>query len=392
MKHKIYILLLSFLSLVIDTQFASAQIIDAEGQYVDTTFNDNIDRTAEDFVIASLVIADPGTMLYSVFGHACIRLQCPAFNKDYCFSYESDAIYQNVLSFLAGKLTMGLFAVPIDKYCDLYRNEGRGVYEYRLNLPIKVKRELWRVLDKHLAKSVYLPYDYYHRSCAITAKNFIKEALGETKIKYNQSLYDYSYSAKEICKEHMKNAPWGKFIYCFIGAGEEIEKPLRGEKQLIVPIDLVKAWQQATVNGKPLLASEPTVLVKGEPQVVDRWFTPMVMVLILLVLSIANIFWKRPYFDWLMIVVQTLVGCGIIYLTCFSDLCCTDWNWLIIVFNPLPIIFWHWRQYWALPYAVVLVLWCIAMAVIAIWGHFIVCWSHIVLGLAFSLIIFKQKK
>jgi hypothetical protein len=331
-------------------------------------------------------------MLYSVFGHACIRLQCPAFNKDYCFSYESDAIYQNVLSFLAGKLTMGLFAVPIDKYCDLYRNEGRGVYEYRLNLPIKVKRELWRVLDKHLAKSVYLPYDYYHRSCAITAKNFIKEALGETKIKYDQSLYDYSYSAKEICKEHMKNAPWGKFIYCFIGAGEEIEKPLRGEKQLIVPIDLVKAWQQATVNGKPLLASEPTVLVKGEPQVVDRWFTPMEMVLILLVLSIANIFWKRPYFDWLMIVVQTLVGCGIVYLTCFSDLCCTDWNWLIIVFNPLPIIFWHWRQYWALPYAVVLVLWCIAMAVIAIWGHFIVCWSHIVLGLAFSLIIFKQKK
>ena len=40
----------------------SAQIVDAEGQYVDTAFNDNVDRTEEDFVTVSLLIstlADP---------------------------------------------------------------------------------------------------------------------------------------------------------------------------------------------------------------------------------------------------------------------------------------------------------------------------------------------
>ena len=77
---------------------------------MDTVFNDHVDRTAEDFVIASLLVADPGTVMYSVLGHACIRLQCPTFGMDYCFSYESD-VSQKVLSFLAGKLMMGLPAV-----------------------------------------------------------------------------------------------------------------------------------------------------------------------------------------------------------------------------------------------------------------------------------------
>ena len=78
---------------------------------MDTVFNDNVDRTSGDFVIASLLVADPGTVLYSVLGHACIRLQCPVFDLDYCFSYESEDVENRMLDFLAGKLMMGLFAV-----------------------------------------------------------------------------------------------------------------------------------------------------------------------------------------------------------------------------------------------------------------------------------------
>ncbi len=391
MKQQIYILFFTLLFLTIDTHSTSAQIVDAEGQYVDTTFNDNIDRTAEDFVIASLVIADPGTVLYSVLGHACIRLQCPTFDMDYCFTYESENASKKLLTFLAGKLNMGLFAIPIEEYCTQYKKEGRGVYEYTLNLPIEVKRELWRVLDKHLEEGIYLPYDYLHRGCAITAKNFVEEALGEIDIVYDSSLYNKPRSAKAIIgSKPTENALWIRFFCYFIGSGVEVEQPLIGDKQLIVPIDLVHAWQQATINGKPLLTKEPNILVEGKPQVANGWFTPMVLVLLLLILSIANLFWNRPYFDWLMLMVQSLVGCGLVYLFCFSNLCCTGWNWLIIVFNPLPTIFWHWRKYWVLPYMGVLILWCVAMIAITICGNILMSWSHIILGVTFTIIILKQ--
>ncbi len=390
LKKRLNILLVILLLLLAGTFSVSAQIVDAEGQYVDTVFNDNVDRTAEDFVIASLLVADPGTVMYSVLGHACLRLQCPTFGMDYCFSYESEGVQNRVLDFLAGKLMMGLFAIPMEDYCAQYREEGRGVYEYTLNLPIEVKRELWRVLDEHLAEGARLPYDYFHRGCAITAKDFVKEALGEIVIVYDRSLYENGQSVKEIWNKHTQNALWVRFFCYFIGAGVEIEKPLVGEKQLIIPTDLVHAWQQAKVNGKPLLASEPNILVEGEPKVADGWFTPMVLAVLLLVLSIINLWVKYPYFDWLMLAAQTLVGCFMTYLICFSDLCCTEWNWLIIPFNPLPLIFWHWRKYWALPYAGVLTIWCLVMAAMTIWGHVLVDWSHIVIVVAWIVTMLHQ--
>ena len=388
-KQKLNIFLLSLLLLVAGTFAGSAQIVDAEGQYVDTVFNDHVDRTAEDFVIASLLVADPGTVMYSVLGHACLRLQCPDFGLDYCFSYESEGVQNRVLDFLAGKLMMGLFAISVEDYCAQYREEGRGVYEYTLNLPIEVKRELWRVLDEHLAEGIRLPYDYYHRGCATTALEFIKEALGETEIVYDKSLYETSPTARELCIKHSKRALWVQFFALLI-VGDEADEPLVGEKQLIIPTDLVHAWQQATVNGKPLLASEPNILVEGEPKVADGWCTPMVLAILLLVLAIANLFLGKPYFDWVMLTAQTLVGCGMTYLIFFSDLCCTEWNWLIIPFNPLPAIGWKWRKYWALPYAGVLAVWCVAMTAITIWGHVLVDWSHILMVVSWIIIVIKQ--
>lgn len=367
----------------------SAQIVDAEGQYVDTVFHDNVDRTAEDFVIASLLVADPGTVLYSVLGHSCIRLQCPTFGLDYCFSYESEDASQKVLSFLAGKLMMGLFAIPVEDYCNFYKSEGRGVYEYKLNLPIETKRELWRVLDENLAEGIRLPYDYYHRGCATTAIDFVKEALGETVVEYDKSLYENQLTAREKYFQHTNPSMWVRFFCVFI-VGGEADLVYKNDRQLIVPMDLVRAWQKAKVNGEYLLASEPTVLVEGKPQVNDGWFTPMVLAIILLVLAIINLWVKYPYFDWLMLAAQTIVGSFMAYLICFSDLCCTDWNWLIIPFNPLPLLFWYWRRYWALPYAGILVVWCIAMVAITIWGHILVDWSHIVMVLAWIVIVVKQ--
>ena len=356
---------------------------------MDTVFNDNVDRTAEDFVTASLLVADPGTVLYSVLGHACIRMQCPAYGLDYCFSYEAEDVRRKVLSFLSGNLLMGLYAVPVEEYCDIYRQEGRGVYEYRFNLPIKAKQNLWRVLDEHVEEGKRLPYDYYNRGCAITIVDFVKKALGEMFIVYDASLYNNTPTARELCIKHSQRALWVQLFALFL-VGNEADEPLVGENQLIIPVDLVYAWQKATVNGEPLLANEPAVLVDGKPQVNDGWFTPMVLAIILLVLSIANLFWSRPYFDWLILTAQTLIGCAMTYLIVFSNLCCTEWNWLIIPFNPLLAICWKWRKHWSLAFSGVLVAWCAAMIIVMYFGHVLVDWSHIIIVFALALVVFKQ--
>lgn len=76
------------------------------------------------------------------------------------------------------------------------------------------------------------------------------------------------------------------------------------------------------------------------------------------------------------------------YLLFLSQLPCTDWNWLIIPFNPLPAIFWYWRRYWALPYAIVQIIWIIAMVFAP---HLLALWPHIILTAAFAVVLIKQR-
>lgn len=352
-------------------------------------FNDTIDRLADDFVEAYLVVADPGKNLYSVLGHCALRLKCDTFGLDYIFSYESEDASQKVLSFLAGHLKMGLYAIPVDTYSQVYQEDGRGVRQYHLNLSPADKQELWRVLDEEKARGEELDYDYYHRGCANSCVRFVNKALRGKKIMYAPWERDYV-TGRELGREHTRNALWKRFWICFI-SGNEIDKPLYREAQLIMPEDLVSAWQKAAVDGRPLLSSVPEVLVEGNPQTGNTWFTPLVFALIVLLISIANLWWKKPYWDWLILGVQTIIGIVMTYLLFVSDLCCTDWNWLYVVFNPLPAIFWYWRRYWVLPYIGVQVIWCVAMIYMLLTNQVLVDWSHIILALSFSVILLKQK-
>jgi len=280
-----------------------------------------------------------------------------------------------------------LFAIPIDDYCATYAEEGRGVRQYSLNLSPLVKQELWRRLDDEVARGNQLDYDYYHRGCAISCVRFVNRALNGKKIQY-APWERQQVSGRELGREHTTNSLWVRFVTCFI-SGDEIDEPLYGENQLIMPEDLVAAWQKATLDGKTLLALEPEVLVEGEPQTGNSWFTPLVFSLLILLLCIVNFWSNKPYWDWLMLGAITIVGIIMTYLLFVSDLCCTDWNWLYIAFNPLPAILWHWRRYWALPYIGVQIIWCIAMLYMLFENQVLVDWPHIILALAFCLVLVK---
>ena len=117
----------------------------------DDGINDGVDRTDPNFVTASLVTASPGEELFSCVGHAFIRLECPTFKLDYCFSDESENVRDRVFAFLAGRLKMGMFSVPTEKLLDDYRKDRRGVRQYRLNLAPDVKQRLWKLLDGKVA-------------------------------------------------------------------------------------------------------------------------------------------------------------------------------------------------------------------------------------------------
>lgn len=351
-------------------------------------FNDTIDRLAPDFVTVGLVVCEPDEVLYSTLGHAALHLQCPVFDLDYVFSYESENVRDKIWTFLKGNLKMGMFSIPTDEFLDMYRLSGRGVTEYTINLSPEQEQKLWEVMDNLAAKGANLSYDYFRRGCAKSVVQVIHKALGSGAIHYAPWSDKYTRrTQRELVRNFITDAPWEEFfMYFLIGIDGDREYPC--EQKLIVPTDLVEVWQQATFdNGLPVLAGEPRVLLMATRHNEATWCTPLLVSILLLLL--AFIPWKT--IDYSLLALYTVIGTVMTYLIIFSNLPCTDWNWLIIPFNLLPAVCWHWRRYWSLPYAAILLVWCLVMSGEFFWGHVLVDWPHIILALSFAVVLLKQR-
>jgi len=351
--------------------------------------NDSIDLSnpGEDYVIASVLIASPGEEIYSAVGHACLRLQCPHHDLDYVYSYEAEDANHNVLRFFAGKLNMGVRAVPTDEYVNQYAPQGRGVKEYVLNLPIAVKQRLWEQMDRRLEYSD-IPYDYMNHSCAVSVLSWLEDAIDKDSLVYGEWPSKYSKTRKELAADSIHN-PWGHvFLSTFI-AGEGNDPDVSLQAKVMIPGDLVDVINNARVYGNPLVNGQPKVLVAEAKNIKYTWFTPNVVSLILLLIAIANIFlhWRVLRIPALMI--GAMIGLFVTYLVFFSDLTCTEWNWLIVPFNPLPLAFWKWRKYWLLPLAAICLIWSIAMVT---YPHQLVDDALIILAVTTALIYFEIHK
>lgn len=339
----------------------------AEGETID-----------ENFVIASVLLAEPGTAIYSNVGHVTIRLQCPDHNLDYIFSYESEAVSKRVLAFLAGNLKMGMFAIPTAEYLDSYRQEQRGVKEYVLNLPIEAKRNLWRVCDNHMLEGANLPYDYINRGCAYSTLRILQEGLDTIPIQFGPWPEKFKIkSRRELTGVYMQDFPWS-WAFLYLICNGSINKSCSPVEKIIMPKDLIEVLSHAKVQGRPMLSS-PTQLLPPGPERQKPWFTPTLLAAILLLLTIlASIFGKKVM-DYVLLALQTILGLITIYLVFFSDLVCTESSCLIVPFNVLPLLLWKWRRWWALPYAIAIALWIV---VILLWPHSLTDTSFILLSLA----------
>lgn len=268
---KLFLTLISFIL----CGFASAQDV----VHNDGTVTDSIDRMAPDFVTASICIADPTDWhddMLGVLGHAFIRLQCPTYALDYCFSYEGQSINEDFLGFVRGNLKMGLFAAPTQEYIEPYKRWNRSIHEYTLHLPPAAELRLWEIMDKHLEDGVDLPLDLTVHGCTQTLVEYVTQALDTTAIEYATWPGEFRMSRYEMLDKYLENYPWLRLMAKGMGMYGDFDQECLNEEKIIIPTQLVEVWQQAKVEGKPLLTYRGD-LTKGERPVVERpWFTPAI--------------------------------------------------------------------------------------------------------------------
>lgn len=350
-------------------------------------FNDTINRFADDFIEASVLLADQGYELFSIFGHMALRLKCQYFGMDYVFTYEGERIDDRLWSFIKGDLKMGVFAIPAHEYIDEFESAKKGLVEYKLKLTPEQEMRLWEKVEREMMSKKEIKYDLFTHGCAASIRDWITEVVRPEEIVYQQPMCTHGKLISDIFFNH--TAPdWAQFPIATIGGGPLVfGNTLTDLQRLVAPRDLVYEWQRATVQGEPLLAKEGVRIAQYEP-IKKTWFSPLVFSLLILLLCIANLFISQTYWDWIMLVGYTALGCVVVFTHFFQPMSVIGWSWLAIPFNPLPAVFWHWRDKWAIPFAALIALWCVVILVIP---HRITTYAHIILAISFALVCIKTK-
>lgn len=332
--------------------------------------NDGIDRTDPNFIKASLIVVGPGDSLFSGVGHAAFRMECPTFKHDYCYSYEGEQREHQLGRFFAGKLKMGMLAFKTEDLLKDYRREGRNVRQYTLNLPPEVKLRLWKVFDDKLAQKMTQPYDYNERGCARAAFLVLREALAP--LRFDEYVWPSKYEGtrRELTSARLTNQPWSRFFLHAIWGTAVDKADLHKLDKVVIPLDLLEFLKTATLQGKPLITDEGTELLAGTPPSPPAVISPMMVAVGMLVLTIMSVFGKRlegvpravcQGWQGVLLVLYALAGLFFVYMVLVSDLPATEWNWLLVPFNPLPLVAWPWRNYWALPFAGLLLVWVVVL-------------------------------
>ena len=315
-----------------------------------------------DFVEAYLIMAEPGGELYACAGHAALRLKCDTYRLDFCYSYESEPVSERVLTFLTGRLRMGMFAVPTEKYLSFYRDDRRGVRQYPLNLPEDAKKRLCKLMDDKVKEGVALPYDFLERGCAQSSLQCLIEALKPLAIDFGRwPDHILGKTRRELFSDGLDRFPWNRFfVYTLVGTeGDELVAPV---KRVVMPDDLLAVLRQAKVGGQPIITGEGERLVEPQPIAEASWFSPCVaggLVLLLAVLSWVKALGRflRP----LLYALYVALAAFYTYMVFLSSLPATSWHWLVVPFNVLPVVFWRWREKWRWYFVGALAIWIVAM-------------------------------
>lgn len=303
-----------------------------------------------DSIQFSLLTCSPGTEIYSLFGHTAIRYQNYTENKDIVFNYGmfSFSAPNFIYRFVKGETDYQLGVNDFNSFKAGYMFRGSSVYQQVLNLTYEEKIKLQNLLfTNYLPENRVYRYNYFYDNCTTRARDQIEKSICGDVV-YPTS--DTQKTFRKIVHEFTKGFEWEEFgIDLCLGA--DADKSIGVRQQMFSPFYMRFFAGEAyikTVDGK----TRPLVL--REEIIVDAYrqgdsgsspFTPigcaMFFLCLNLVMSFTQVFKKKIYWAWdlMLYLSQGLSGCVIAFLFFFSVHPTVDSNWLIMLFNPIPLFY-----------------------------------------------------
>lgn len=310
----------------------------------------------DDSLCVSLLTCSPGTEVYTHFGHTAIRTinYTKGFDIVFnygCFDYRSDNF---VMKFILGKTDYMIEAEPADYFFFRYDRMGTAVTEQILNLSSDEKNKLLNLLlENARPENQTYRYNWLYDNCTTRARDMIERAAN-SKITYNRKTH--AVTPRRLLHRCLSNSCWTSFGIDML-LGTEIDHMADRRVLTFIPAEYMAELEMATAgNGQKLVSKTQQVLAaKAEiTNIRDTRITPalvfgllLLLLFTMLALDILTVTREKvrawqfiPQFISLLVIgSQGVAGLIVSFLYFFSEHPAVDSNWLVIVFNPLPLLY-----------------------------------------------------
>ncbi len=308
-------------------------------------------RLSEEARISLMTSAPYDEEVFTVYGHAALRIYDPGQNIDYIFNYgifdfsKPNFIYR----FAKGETDYRLGVTDFQDYVIEYQMRGSEITEQVLDLTREEKERIWEaLLINHRPENRVYRYNFFFDNCATRPAAILEKEING-KVDYH---YPYqSRTFRELINHCTRNHPWLTFG-CDLALGSPTDRKATLHEMLFLPPYLKEAFSKATVTDpdgtiRPLV-SETRVIEAAEADEPEKdiwdWLTPLACSWLLfgIILAITWIEWrKRRYFQSVNRILFTVAGAGgviLFFLGFISTHPCTWPNWSFLWLQPLDLV------------------------------------------------------
>ena len=298
-----------------------------------------------------VLTCSPGDEAYALYGHTGLRYCNEEKDIDIVFNYGYfDFDSPNFAwRFILGETDYMVGAVPHRLFCQEYINRGSAVFGQMLELTPEQEDELCRLLVENCRpQNRIYRYNYFYNNCTTKIRDMI--ALVADSVVYDAPAQypTFRHALNAMLGEH----PWFAFgINLLLGA--DIDRPATAYDLHFIPQNYMDALDSCYVinaNGEKYHLVEPKFVVIPESEnnatvnAGNNNFTPFNVALLLLVATFiimsCEVRKKRTFwaFDVVIMTLQGLSGCLLMFLALFSQHPAVGNNWLLLLFNPLALV------------------------------------------------------
>jgi hypothetical protein len=300
----------------------------------------------------SLLTCSPGEELYSTFGHSAFRVKDRVMGTDIIFNYgtfdfDDPSFYKK---FVRGKLLYFVSVQDFNGFKEDYRAEGRGIIEQKLQLSCADMQSLYAALRTNLKEeNKYYKYDFLYDNCSTRLKDILKKSSA-SGVQFHNILPEPVPTFRDMIHIYLDSGKkhWSKLGIDML-LGNRIDKIPTNEQAMFLPDFLMKGFDSAFIQGKPIVSSKNTILGRStnDDQSMS-WITPfMVTSFILLVVGIIQFSrtrWAAGFlrvFDTAFFFLLGALGCLMLFMWFGTDHigCSNNFNLLWAIPLHLPVAF-----------------------------------------------------